>query len=294
MQIKNISDRNGRALEYKIVDFLRSNKSKFNATLTPQAMSDLKRDFQKYKKLPPNLKTSYELCSTAIHNWLLTILPDKNIIIHKHTDQEAKLGEIADISITSAKKTINLSIKHNHTAIKHQRPSTTAMQCGYKKDSAEDLKFRINLKAIIDKFLKDAEKAIQDAVNFRDLTRVDSDYINNKLYIPVCSLVKKTINKLCKNKENVQALFNFLVGSTSFYKVIDYKNIVKILDFTSIKPSKTVKAQIKCKSYVKLTFSNGWKISMRIHTAASKLSNSLKFDTQPSELPNIKEIYLSK
>jgi hypothetical protein len=48
---------------------------------------------------------------------------------------------------------------------------------------------------------------------------------------------------------------------------------------------KSLKAVQTNNSYVNVFFSNGWEISMRLHTASTRLaSNSLKFDTQPVNL----------
>jgi hypothetical protein len=84
-------------------------------------------------------------------------------------------------------------------------------------------------------------------------------------------------------------LFNFLVGSKSFYKIIDEDDKVKILDFTNVDIPDKVEVRLRNKSYVDLYFSNGWKVGMRLHTASSRLGRSLKFNTQAIALPNVQE-----
>lgn len=45
--------------------------------------------------------------------------------------------------------------------------------------------------------------------------------------------------------------------------------------------------EIQGDSYVMLKFSNGWEISMRLHTASSQLGTSVKFDSQPMNLKDV-------
>lgn len=53
----------------------------------------------------------------------------------------------------------------------------------------------------------------------------------------------------------------------------------------------SLKAEHYNNSYVKVYFSNGWDISMRLHTANSRIAGvSLKFNTQPVNLTIPKEI----
>ena len=290
----NVSNRNGRALEYKIVDFLCSKESQFKVKLMPQAKSDLKRDKVNYGKLPKELKESYIKCAEVVHSWLTKEAQCKDLRLDKLTDSQAKEGDVTDIRITVNDRIINLSVKHHHAALKHQRPPTTAQRCGYKKGSKEDLAFRKKYKAIICEFLNSAKKHCPNAKNFRDLLTGDGDFINDNLYAPICSLVTQTINELCKHESNAKALFKFLVGTTSFYKVIDYDDRVLIRDFNSIGSPDSVVAKVEGKSYVYLTFSNGWILSLRLHTASSRLGSSLKFDTQAVSTPKAKEIIVSK
>jgi len=294
MLIENISDRNGRALEYKIINFLSSSESIFKTSLSSQASSDQKRDQPKYNNLPNELKIGYLRCAQIVHDWLSNIFIDKAITIHKITDNEAKKGDVTDIRIIGAKRQVNLSIKHNHSALKHQRPPTTANWCGYPKKSIEDLEFRKKYKRVIDIFLLKSKKDVPKAKYFRDLVINKKSYIKDNLYEPVCVLVAEAINNLCKNKECVESLFRFLVGSIRFYKIIDKPKEVIMLDFTTVSSPEKVQATLRDKSYIYLTFSNGWKISMRLHTASSRLGKSLKFDTQACNFPTVSKVAFSK
>lgn len=291
----NISNRNGRALEYKVVDFLMSQNSMFKVTLKPQALRDQERDIVNYQDIPEGLKESYSQCAKVVHNWLEKKIKGRDLVIDKLTDDEAKKkGDVTDIRIFSGEEIINLSIKHGHGALKHQRPPTTAQRCGCAKGSKEDIGFRKGYKVIIDNFLTLSKKLAPTARKFNDLLCLDKEFIFDHLYLPICKYVTKTINELCVGKERTQALFSFLVGTTSFYKIIDHDDKVCILDFNSIGLPDKVIARMEGKSYIYLDFSNGWELSLRLHTASSKLGNSLKFDTQPKQLPQVKEIVIPK
>lgn len=292
---ENISNRNGRALEYKIVDFLRSKDSSFKVTLKPQAQKDQERDIVNYQQIPEELKESYSQCAKVMHNWLTNKVNIRELVIDKLTDDEAKKkGDVTDIRIFAGKEVINLSIKHGHMALKHQRPPTTALRCGYAKGCKQDTAFRKEYKAIIDNFLILSKELVPTAKKFSELLQADKDFIFDNLYLPICKLVAKAINELCIGKDKTQALFGFLVGTTSFYKVIDHDDKVCILDFNSIELPDKVVANMEGKSYIYLDFSNGWELSLRLHTASSRLGGSLKFDTQPRELPEVKEIVIPK
>lgn len=294
MPTENVSDRNGRALEYKVIDFLCSGDSNFKVSLTDQAKAAQKRDKQKYLRLPNKLKESYAKAAPIMHNWLLGIIKEKEVLIDRLSDNSAKKGDVTDIRISGKDRGVNLSIKHNHSALKHQRPPTTVMWCGYAKGCQEDIEFRDEYKEIIDGFLIKSREALPGASLFRELSVINEDYIKDNLYFPVCSLVAETIKKLCILPRNAEALFNFLVGSVSFYKIIDKEDEVTILDFTNIGIPKKVDIQQREKSYIDLYFSNGWNVGMRLHTASSCLGRSLKFDTQAIALPGVQEIVVKK
>ena len=168
------------------------------------------------------------------------------------------------------------------------------MQCGFAKHSKEDLDFRKAYEKILDGFIARAHADCPQGTLFKDLKLIYADYINANLYSPVCNLVASTINNLCKKECSVKHLLNFLLGSTHYYKIMDFEDEVRIMDFSSLPAPQKVKATVDGCSYVKLVFSNGFVIAMRLHTASSRLGRSLKFDSQPVRLPGLVEEVLAK
>lgn len=290
----NISNQTGRALEYKIIEALSAKQASFDVVLTERARRDQGRDVQKFETLSAEMKSDYEKCSKIIHDWLWGMLKKKDILIDRLTDDDAKRGDVTDIRIKAGPRTVNLSVKHNHSALKHQRPPTTVNHCGYPKGSSEDVEFRANLDKVISDFQDKAKTLIPDVKLFNELDKKEAKFIDNNLYKPVCLLVTSAINELCRDVQHSQHLFEFLVGNCSYYKIIDYADCVNILDFCRVGLPNSVTATMIDNSHVLLVFDTSWEINMRLHTASSKFGKSLKFDSQPVKIPEVEEIVIKK
>lgn len=277
-----LSNLQGRALEYAIVAEINKQLPSSYVQLSQRALDSQIKDFDKYLLLSPAMQNNYQKCGQRIFAWLDTNFSISNhpISIDRLPDSASRQGDVTDIRIKVNSLEINLSVKHNHRALKHQRPASTAQHCGYGKKSTEDIIFRSNYKQILTSFIG-YTKGIS---NFKDL---NSGIVYQTLYIPICDLVANFINNYCTLQLNSSHLFNFLVGNTNFYKVMFYEQQRKVLieEFSQIYPVASLRAQSQ-QNYVNLHFSNGWIISMRLHTASSKITNnpSLKFDTQPQSI----------
>lgn len=277
--MQNISNLYGRALEYAIVAELIQQLPPNQIELTQRALQDQQRDCQNYLSLSASMQQNYQRCAENIFDWLnlnFAILTQP-ILIDRLPDHASRQGDVTDIRITTRSQQINLSVKHNHKALKHQRPASTAQHCGYTKGSQEDTQFRIDYQHITNSFVATA----QGFNNFRDLSE---GVVLTNLYIPMCELVARFINNFCYLQLNASHLFTFLVGRIDFYKVIfhEQQGVVIIEAFNNLPPVTSVIARNN-QNYVNLQFSNAWAISMRLHTASSQIQSnpSLKFDTQP-------------
>ena len=275
---ENSSNANGRALEYIIT---RKIISRMDAVQQGDTSANQLRDKEKLIGLSAELKSRFELASDVLCQWINEQIYDSDGEVHVNrlSDNDAKNGDVTDVSIARGGKTLNLSIKHNHYALKHQRPPTTAQRIGYAKNSEEDRVFRGELDGILETFLIKAKKLKPDAKKFNELKDLDPNFINHEMYLPICALVTNTINNLCKKSSNVQALFSFIVGTNDYHKVIVTNKNITLMKFADIDMPDTLIATQEKSNYVILTFSNGWVIRLRLHTAASKLGKSLKFDS---------------
>lgn len=279
---ENISDRNGRALEFIIVDILI--KKIPNIALLRNTNLDQKRDSVKFNELSDHQKSYFIKSADNVFTWL-TGKDDfnlSNVTIERLTDDAAKKGDVTDIRIITSGNIINLSIKHNHLALKHQRPSAIASQCGFIKKSLEDLTYRKAYKKVTDDFLSSANVLRNGAQYFSELIAIQPNFINAQLYSPMCNLVCNFLNtNVSQQSNNAQDFFNFIRGMTDYHKiVVDHKKI-EIYEFASVSSVTSLTAALRKDSYIDVSFSNGWDIAMRLHTASSEIKGvSLKFDTQ--------------
>ena len=246
------------------------------------------RDKLKFDSLIVIYQERFIKASQLILRWLKTnckLVAGHTIALRRLPDNEAKSGNITDIEIIYETKKINLSIKHNHKALKHQRPSALPQQFGLVKNETQDHNYRNEYQAICKAFINKSNQLLNGVIQFNELKNIDPEFINTNLYEPICSLVCKYIQEWSSNPESVKYFFRFIVGITNFYKVIVGQDFVEIYGFEDIPPPKKMKCEIISNSYIHVTFDNNWKISMRLHTASSRLKGvSLKFDTTPLEM----------
>jgi len=278
---ENISDRNGRALEFAIVTVLI--KKIPNLTLLGGTLADQQRDSVKFAALAEPQQTHFIDSAETIFTWLASkhTVNSGKITLERLSDDAAKKGDVTDIRLVIAGKIVNLSVKHNHTALKHQRPTATATQGGFAKKSLEDIKYRADYKKITDAFLNSAAQLKNGAVEFSELKVIQADFIDTQLYAPMCKLVTDFLNLHVAQQPYAQQFFSFIVGMTDYHKIIVYSDKIDIHEFAAMPPVNSLKAMQVGNSYIHVRFSNGWIISMRLHTASSRIKGvSLKFDTQ--------------
>ncbi|MBL1177294.1 HaeIII family restriction endonuclease [Pantanalinema sp. GBBB05] len=284
----NISNQYGRALEYAIVAELLQQLPN-QVQLTSRAIKDQQRDALHYISLPIITQQNYKKCAVQALNWLKQNFSIANhvIMVDRLPDHASKQGDVTDIRISFAASTINLSIKHNHRALKHQRPGSTAQHCGFARKSQEDIEFRTTYKNITQAFLLVA----QGTLKFCDLGQ---RIVFDNLYSPICYLVATFINQNCSQQLHASHLFSFLVGKIDFHKLIfqEKEQLLVVEEFSRLTSPESVVAQAN-QNYVYLNFSNGWELAMRLHTASSRIGNnpSLKFDTQPKQIIVPKQIF---
>jgi hypothetical protein len=270
----NISDRNGRALEYAITTDLV--KASSYASLTLRAISDNARDLPKFQLLSSALQKDYLTASTKISTWVNAQFGIDSKVIDRLPDLASS---VADIEIKSKTKTLLLSVKHNHFALKHPRPYSLAQAFGFIKNTTVDKIHRADMKAVADKF-RLAANGVQKYT--------EAEIAKQQMLVEICQVCESSINKWLSTNQLLSVnLFKFIV-SGGFYKVIVETRgsipVVKIQDYFAISlPSSANATSANNRLIVK--FNNGWDINMRIHTADEKISKpssqlSLKFDAQ--------------
>jgi hypothetical protein len=265
------SNDNGRALEYIIVEELRKN---LNVTLINSTIQIQSRDVGKFKSLPSLLQNQYIQASIRICAWINNQFLNQKINVERCQDNS---GTVYDIVIQSNINNLNLSIKHNHNALKHPRPYSLAQACNFIEGSSEDILHRNQMQIT--------------SLNYRNNLNGITKYNQNnalklKMLNDICKTCKQSLDIWLKNTpRTAQNLFSFLVSS-NFKKIIVHTQStlkIEILDFTSI-PNPSSFTSAITNQYLRLDFNNGWVLNCRLHTASENISTnqasqlSLKFD----------------
>jgi len=287
----SLSNQNGRALEYIIVEkILRENP---HSSITDRAKVDQERDISKFNSLPDDLKNNFRLASQRIYSWLVNhySLDRNTFILDRLPDSDAQQSNPTDISIDINNQTINLSIKHNHYATKHQRPASLAQHVGIIKGDTEDIEYRRRHKRICNEFYNHVKSINNDFKKFNEVKEYSNELIDRSLYKPVCEDVIMFLSNSKNNTERVLHFFKFLVGDRDFYKFIIKDQSTYLMDFSAIKSPTSFDISLLDSSHIEIEFNNNWIFNMRLHTASSQMSGcnkngcSLKFDTKLSNDP---------
>ena len=277
------SDFRGRSFEYLIAT---SMCNQMEGQLTARATADNHRDANKFNALDAETKEDLLRAASAVPGILNRLgFEIRKPVIDRLPDDVAKSGDPTDIRIVSDEFGLNLSIKNNHFALKHQRPNSLMQQLGIEKRSTLDREYRSRLKSVYDAFDNAVREIAPRATTFEYLKNACPGCIEEKLYDPVCRIVCETLNSLSDKVECVIRYFRFLVGRTDFLKIIHHGGQIIVEDFSSIAMPRTFVAEQQLdKKYIGVHFDNGWRIMMRLHTASYRFSRgktpSLKFDTQ--------------
>ncbi|WML92534.1 HaeIII family restriction endonuclease (plasmid) [Thiothrix lacustris] len=271
------SDTNGRALEYCLTKELISVFS--ICSLDENTLRDQNRDSVKFNSLDQEMQIYYISQCKKLAHWIKEnkINGSSNIKIFRLNDNAAKKGDVTDIRIANEHSSYNISLKHNHDAVKHQRPGGLYQQLGV-DDKERKATYKMNIKDIERSF---KENAIKLNTNLFSEVKDSDISIINKMYSDMCDLVIIELNNLLYEAAH---FFRFLIGNIDFDKIIVTENEIRIMDFSSISSPSSLRAEKLNNSYIKLIFDNGFIFNMRLHTASKTFNNnksiSLKFDTR--------------
>lgn len=284
-KMTNVSDQMGRSLEYIVVKKIIENNSKIK--LLGNTINDQSRDSTKYQNLDEHIKSQYEIYVKKIISWINNNYGLDDIIsIERFPDSLAKKGDVTDVQLIFSDKKINISLKHNHHALKHQRPGALAQSCGYKKNSSEDKEYRNKLKVVFSNFENKINNLSTKVTSFKEIKSYDECLIENYLYLPVCKAYADFLNKYAFKGVEANNFFKFILGNNNYIKIIAQNNEIKIHKYQDISSVKSLNATVSNNKYITISFSNKWEIQLRLHTASSKIKGmSLKFDTQPLKIP---------
>lgn len=228
----------------------------------------------------------------------------ETLCLSLQADKAGISGDVRDVIAIRMDKNweIGISCKHNHAAVKHSRLSKT-LDFGDKwlGIPCSDTYFK-EIQPIFDKLteLKDSK------IEWKAVAKKDES-----IYVPILNAFMKELKRLeVENPEIVpQKFLSYLLGVNDFYKVIskDSKKVTQISVYNiygtlnrnagKIKPQTVIPKLVlpskfydisykhKSKNTIIATCDNGWAVSMRIHSAATLVESSLKFDVNLIGVP---------
>ncbi len=292
MEVNSVSNDTGRALEYEltkqIVDLAANNKIK--VTLTQRAIANNIRDKIYLESLSKAFQDDFSKYSKAFISWIIKnqwFSNAKTILIDRLPDSEGVESDVTDIRITIDGNTEkNISLKHNHNALKHPRISNLARQCGV-TDINIAKKYKTDYKKIWNDFMVRGLKLKQNSTQFCELKDIDNDFIDVNLYKPLIELVVNFINNNLKNKNNLKHFFTFLTGKVYFIAVKNEGDYIIIKHFENLNAPASYKIVYPYENRLStffVEFDNGWKMTLRLHTASkeyiinNKVNSSVKLD----------------
>jgi HaeIII restriction endonuclease len=304
--------KNGKAFEYALLNaFLERLQEKTNVSVVENSpFLNAKNCFEKFNEKEQAL---YNLNSSFAVNFLIDLEPklsngidSKDVLqLEIVSDKEGQLGDVRDVLIIRSvqKWEIGISAKNNHRAVKHNRLSKE-LDFGAKWIGIKNSKTYFDEIEPIFSELERMKNEEKGSIWKNVLNK------HKRFYMPVLDAFKKELERL--NSENPEILpsqlVEYLIGKKDFYKIIKTKKKVEIqafniygslnLPFKDVKakakvtklklPDRLIEIVYKNKSQTTLliVLNEGWQFSCRIHSAATKVEPSLKFDINIVSAPH--------
>ncbi len=306
--MSNSSNNQGRAYEFiwanTLFDAL---KQKRKVVFVDN--SSYKANKRAWDAIDTNLQDVFKVSAKAAVKTLLELEPrmvepdDQDLLLEFQTDGPGVQGDVRDLVIkrNNIEWEIGLSIKHNHDAAKHSRLSHVL-------DFGKEW------------FGIPCSKNYWDKVKpvFNDLIKKQSEgmlwrQIPNKtanIYLPILeAFIDEVKQAYKKDKSMPKKMLEYIIGIRDYHKIMSYdkKKITTIETFnvhgTLNKPSKirtstivvpsvklpteliAVRLKERSNTTVEMYLNNGWQLSLRIHSAKTKVEPSLKFDIKFIGMP---------
>jgi hypothetical protein len=251
-------NRNGKALEYilakKIADHMQLKVNYHNYR-------------QKYDSLSVVMKRDFVKFANTVFNYIKTRYPYKFDRLVLEIDAEGKNGNSSDITVGYDKQFLRLSIKNNKKYAKSQRPSALPRQCGYRSTTIIANEYMTEYNEICSEFYEKHK----DHSYFRDIGGGVK-----KLYTDINTTVFRFLRDA--ETKHMKELFKFLLDDN--IQIVNKKDVY-INDFTNRKIPDVYNISINRLGYIIIKTDTGMVVSMRLHTASSRLTKniSLKYDT---------------
>ena len=249
----------GRAFEYAVVDHFESK----GYTLGELASHHSSLYEAYYLAQSPQIQKEFQQSAIEFFNWFKTNFGSS---VSKRIDGlPDNSGSVVDIFIGDPGKEINFSLKHNHLALRHNRPHGLPGRCGIARSKEAD------------KYLNSVYE-IEKSMRQQDPVQQFSQLADKRKWM-------KMINENCrKYLENWQSnipstvpdYFGFLTGNDRpYYKLVLNSNGQNsgsyIHEFLGSSLPKKIDFSYNNSDHLVMRYDNGWILKKRLHNAQSDL-----------------------
>lgn len=226
-----------------------------------------------------------------------------SLVLDRIPDNVAKKKDPTDIRLyftysDGQQEIKNISVKHRHSALCHPRLPSLAQQCGFEKGSKIDKEYRKGYEKIWRGFYEKVRVLKPKPKTYSDLDKPGTNYRYDWLYEPLQRNTVNFLKKYATTAEHASTYFKYLVGGVKYYVLKNEANYIEIKHFAEIALPKKFEITYpwhNTKTTFLIEFDNGWKITMRLHTASSKIEkNSQVFMTEKEDpiCLNIEDVIL--
>jgi hypothetical protein len=223
------------------------------------------------------------------------------------TDAQGRAGDVRDVLCIRKQNgwEIGLSCKHNHHAVKHSRLSSTIDFGAEWFGAACSCDYFNAIDPLFDE-LSDMRRGSNGAAKWSDV-----DDKAGRFYVPMLRAFLDELRRLDNEHPQLipERLIRYLIGRHDFYKIItnDARRTTRVegvnLYGTLNRESEThasivpvARLRLPTRFYhmdlkqgsqttVEVVCDEGWGVSMRIHSASSRVEPSLKFDVNLISFP---------
>lgn len=298
----------GRAYEYACIQALYRALQPIRKTRIVHN-SSLEANQRAWDAVGEDTQAKFAISASAAVDALLKLEPlmceddGDELLLEFQKDEAGMQGDVRDIVIkrTAIAWEIGLSVKHNHEAVKHCRLS-------HKLDFGKEW-FGLPCS---DAYWS-AVKPVFDRLKFESARDTKWSALRNKeatVYIPLLNAFMDEVKRAYQNDASMlKRMVAYLLGTDDYYKVVssDAKHLTMIKTFniygtlhktgktersaadvpTVELPTELITLDLKKGSgtTAQMQLNNGWQLSFRIHSAATRVESSLKFDVQFLETP---------
>lgn len=312
--MSGIQTNNGKAFEFACLDALYNALSgSQDVTIEHTAPLETAQNFFNNASVPLRdklIKAANAAVRVVIRLEPQLEYPDRNIplFLSLQTDAQGIAGDVRDVLCIRKQNTweIGLSCKHNHHAVKHSRLSATIDFGAAWFGIPCTLNYFNAVTPLFDE-LRDMRDTSGKTALWSAIERK-----SERFYIPVLRAFMDELKRLDNDNPRTipERLIRYLIGKNDFYKVItdDARKTTRVeginISGTLNRPSEghhsiTNVARLKLptrfynidfkdnsETTIEVVCDEGWTVSMRIHSASSRVEPSLKFDVNLISLPN--------